>query len=44
MKSCKSKVVSHLKKDSKTWNKLSKEAKDESVSDKKLIKKIKKKK
>jgi len=43
MKKCKSKVVSHLKKDSKTWNKLSKEAKSESKDDKKLIKVIKKK-
>ena len=33
-------VKSHLKGDRKTWIKLSKEAKDEAVSDKKLIKKI----
>lgn len=39
-----SKVVKHLKGDSKTWDKLSKEAKDEGSSDKKLIKKIKEKK
>jgi len=32
----------HLKGDSKTWNKLSKEAKEEENSDKKLIKKLKK--
>jgi len=40
---CKMKEVkTHLKKDSKTWSKLSKEAKKESKSDTKLIKKIKK--
>ncbi len=38
MKECKKKVLKHLKEDSKTWNKLSKEAKHESKSDKKLIK------
>lgn len=37
------KVEKHLKGDSKTWDKLSKEAKDEGKSDKKLIKKLKKK-
>jgi hypothetical protein len=35
-------VTSHLKRDSKTWNKLSKEAKSEAKDDKKLIKKVKK--
>jgi len=40
-KSCKI-VKEHLKKDSKTWSKLSKEAKGEATSDKKLIKKLKK--
>lgn len=38
------KVKKHLKEDSKTWMKLSKEAKSEASSDKKLIKKIGKKK
>jgi hypothetical protein len=42
MKKIKNKVVSHLKKDSKTWDKLSKEAKSEGKSDKKLVKTIKK--
>jgi len=42
MKKCKKKVVSHLKKDSKTWNKLAKESKEEAKSDKKLIKTLKK--
>lgn len=42
MKKCKSSVVKHLMKDSKTWTKLSKEAKKESSSDKKLVKKVKK--
>jgi len=37
-------VKKHLKGDAKTWDKLSKEAKGEEKSDKKLIKKIKKKK
>jgi hypothetical protein len=44
MKSCKSKVMKHLKGDSKTWDKLSKEAKSEGKSDKKLIKTLKNKK
>jgi len=35
-------VKKHLKGDSKTWGKLSKEAKSEEKSDKKLIKKLKK--
>lgn len=34
------KVVQHLNRDSITWNMLSKEAKSESLSDKRLIKKI----
>lgn len=45
MKECSKikKVAKHLKKDSQTWAKLSKEAKSEGKSDKKLLKKIKKK-
>jgi len=35
------KIVKHLKKDSRTWDKLSKEAKSEAKSDKKLVKKLK---
>lgn len=44
MKKCRSKVMKHLKGDSKTWSNLSKEAKSESKSDMKLIKVLKKKK
>lgn len=37
------KIKKHLKGDARTWDKLSKEAKEEGKSDKKLIKKLKKK-
>ncbi len=37
-----SKVVNHLRRDSKTWVKLSKAAKSEANDDKKLIKKVRK--
>jgi len=38
------KVLHHLTEDSKTWNRLSKEAKGEEIDDLKLIKKLKRKK
>jgi hypothetical protein len=41
-KPIKTKVVKHLQRDSKTWIKLSKEAKSEAKDDKKLIKKVRK--
>jgi len=41
MKKKSSMVIRHLEKDSKTWDKLSKEAKHEAESDRKLIRAIK---
>jgi len=46
MKKCKKvkEVVKHLKEDAKTWGKIAKAAKSEAKSDKKLIKKMTRKK